>query len=74
MAERMFEFQYEPGEELVFRFRPPKLNILPKAAKGHIKEANKEFLLALRSMLDDAIECIEKEETKKSGPKKIKVE
>lgn len=75
MNERIFEYEYRPGEELVLRLRPPKIQILPPEAREHFRAARRELLLALRSLLDSAIEALEKRE--KKGPKartKIKVE
>lgn len=34
---------------------------IPNEVKGHLRAANKEVLLACRAMLDNAIECLEKQ-------------
>ena len=56
MAEKILEVEYQPGEELVLRFKAPGLTIIPEAARGHFKTARRETLLALRNLLDSAIE------------------
>ena len=45
---------------------------VPEDTKKHIKNARKEFLLAIRSIIDKKIESLEK--SKKSEVKKVKVE
>jgi len=44
-------------------------------AVGHLFQAKKEFLLAMRSLIDAKIEALEKKEKKKTAQKKkIKIE
>jgi len=75
MAEKVFEIEYHPGEELVLRFKEPILTIVPEASRGHFRTAHKEMLLALRSLLDKAIERAEEaEKTKAKERTKIEVE
>jgi len=45
---------------------------VPEDTKNHLKNARKEFLLALRSVIDKKIESLEK--SKKTTVKKVKVE
>jgi len=72
MAERVFEVEREPGEEVVIRIRLPKLS---GAARGHLKSARKEGLLALRSLIDAAIERAERtEKPRERKREKVKVE
>jgi len=59
MTERIFEVEHEPGEEVVIRIRLPKFS---ESARGHLRSAHKEGLLALRSLIDAAIERAEKAE------------
>ena len=68
MGERIFEVEYRPGEELVLRIKVPTGKLLPEATRSHIRMARKEVLLGLRSLLDSAIESLEKRE--KEGEKK----
>ena len=55
-AKRLLEIQYKPGEEVVFRFNTQRVRLLPESTRGHLRNANKEFLLALRTVLDRSIE------------------
>ena len=66
MSEKIFEVEHQPGEEVVLRFKVPRPTIIPEAARGHLKTAHKEMLLALRSLLDSAIERTERAETTKT--------
>lgn len=75
MAEKVFEIEYHPGGEIVLHFKAPALSIMPEAAKGHFRTAHKEMLLALRSLLDKAIERVEEaEKTQAKERTKIEVE
>ena len=73
MAERMFEVEYHPGEEVVLRFKVSGLPFVPEATKGHFRMARKEMLLALRSLLDKTIEQAEEAE-KPKAKKRTKIE
>jgi len=73
MAERIFEIEHQPGEEVVLRFKVPGLPFVPEATKGHFRMAHKEMLLALRSLLDRAIERAEEAE-KTKAKKRTKIE
>ena len=73
MAERIFEIEHHPGEEVVLRFKLPGLSIMPEATRSHLRMAGKEALLALRSLLDRAIEQAEKAE-KPKAKKRTKIE
>ena len=79
MSDSIFEVEYHPGEEVVLRFKSPRFRCLPDSTKQHLSVARKEMLLALRSMLDRAIErAIERMEepgeTKERKRSKIKVQ
>ena len=75
MTERVFEVEYHPGKEVVLRFKAPRLSVMPDETRGHFKSAHKEILLALRSLLDKAIEGTEEaEKTKSKRRTKIEVE
>lgn len=73
MGERIFEVEYRPGEEVVLRFKMPKARLLPETTRSHVRIAQKELLLGLRSLLDSAIESIEKRE-KEVEKKREKIE
>jgi len=73
MTQKLVEVEVNQ-EELVVRFRPPRTS-LPPEARAHMLNAGKEFLLAMRTMLDTAIETCEKvAEGKPKARSKIKVE
>ncbi len=75
MSDSIFEVEYHPREEVVLRFKSPRFRGLPDATKQHLLVARKEMLLALRSMLDRAIERMEEPgETKGRKRNKIKVQ
>ncbi len=57
-SDSLFQFEYHPGGEIVIRLKSPR-NLLPEAVQGHLESAGKEVLLALRDMLDKAIEKTE---------------
>ncbi len=79
MGEKILEVEHKPGEEYVLRFRPHQLGWLPEETKSHVYKARKEMLLALRSLIDRAIERVEEGEKgegkgKKKGRTKIEIE
>jgi hypothetical protein len=57
-----FEYEYKPGDELVLRFRRPVIDLIPCEARDHLMVAQKEFLLALRSLVDAALSRLEEHE------------
>jgi hypothetical protein len=59
---RPFEYEYRPGDELVLRFRRPVIDLIPCEALDHLMAAQKEFLLALRGLVDAAIARMEDSE------------
>ncbi|HNT24990.1 MAG TPA: hypothetical protein PKM21_11530 [Anaerolineales bacterium] len=52
----------------------PRLMFLPKEAREHLRTARREQLLALRSLLDTAIEQLEKEEKPRHKAERVEVE
>jgi hypothetical protein len=72
MTGGIIEWEHRAGEEFILRFKPPLGRVVTDEAKGHIRAARKEILLALRSLVDAAIARIE--ESKKASPTKIEVE
>ena len=79
MGEKILEVEHEPGEEYVIRFRPHRLRWLPEETRGHVHKARKEMLLALRSVIDRAIERVEEREKgegkgRKKGRTRIEIE
>lgn len=75
MSNSVFEVEYHPEGEVVLRFKLPKVRGFPDSTKQHLLVVRKEMLLALRSMLDRAIERMEEPgETKGRKRSKIKVQ
>jgi len=75
MGERIFEVEHESGEEFVLRFRPHRIGWLPEETRSHLFGARREMLLALRSLIDRAIERVdEKEKAEGKGRSKIEIE
>ncbi|MBI2165928.1 MAG: hypothetical protein HYU29_05945 [Chloroflexi bacterium] len=62
MAKGMFEVSYAPGGEIILRFRPKELRVLPEDTKDHMKAASREFLLAFRTFLDACVTRVEQAE------------
>ena len=52
----------------------PRLLFLPEEARQHLRAARREQLLALRSLLDKAIERAEKPEKPKRKAERVKVD
>ncbi|RLC73217.1 MAG: hypothetical protein DRI26_01320 [Chloroflexi bacterium] len=74
MAEKLFSLERGPEGELIVHLKHPRLWILPEF-RGHLRSAGKEVLLAFRSLLDETISAIEKEEKQRSRKRtEIKVE
>lgn len=56
-----------------FFYRMNPLNLLPTETRGHVVAAQKEMLLAVRSLVDEAIKCVEESE-KPRTKKRTKIE
>ncbi len=75
MSDSIFEVEYHPGEEVVLRFKLPRFRGFSDSTKQHLLVVRKEMLLALRSVLDRAIERMEEPgETKGRRRSKIEVQ
>ena len=72
---RVVDFDYSKDEGFVIRIRPDRLRVAPKETRQHLFRASKEFLLALRSLVDSAIERIEAEEQREETrrPRRVAV-
>ena len=53
--EQGLEIEREKEGEYIIRFKGPKLNLGSDLTGGHLNEAKKEVLLAVRSLIDKAI-------------------
>ena len=74
MSDSMFEISFQPGEEVVIRLRAPDLKMMKGETVQHLIGAKKEMLLALRSLLDEAINKAEAAAAPKEEKTRIKVE
>jgi hypothetical protein len=52
----------------------PRLLFLPKETRDHLRAARREHLLALGSLLDHAVERLEKEEKPRRQAERVEVE
>ena len=68
MKDSIIEIEHRPGGEIVLRFKSPGISAIPAETIAHFVTAQKEMLLALRSLLDSAIKYAEQAE--KPGTKK----
>jgi len=53
--EHGLEVEHEEGGEYILRFKAPQLKLDSDLTGGHLKEAKKEILLAMRSLIDKLI-------------------
>jgi hypothetical protein len=73
MAGRLLEIDCNRDEGLTIRLKPRTLSLLPESTRGHLRAANKELLLALRSVIDSAIEYTEQQEQRGRPRRRIQV-
>jgi len=57
--EQGIELERAGEGEYVLRFKIPQIKITPDPTGGHLKQAKKEVLLAVRSLIDKAIKVEE---------------
>ncbi|XUX00216.1 MAG: hypothetical protein TUN42_10050 [Dehalogenimonas sp.] len=74
MSDSMFEISFQPGEEVVIRLRAPNLKMMKGETAQHIIGAKREMLMALRSLLDEAITKTEAAGATSEEKTRIKVE
>jgi len=73
MAARLLEIDCNRDDGLTIRLKPRTLRLLPESTRGHLRAANKELLLALRSVIDSAIEYTEQREQRARPHRRIQV-
>jgi len=59
--EHGLEVEHEEGGEYILRFKAPQIKLDSDLTGGHLKQAKKEVLLAVRSLIDKAIDVEEKD-------------
>jgi hypothetical protein len=75
MPKGSIEWEYNPDDGLVLHVRPMFRQLLSEQTRGHVRASRKEMLLALRSLIDVAVDKMEeKEKASGKGRTKIKVE
>ena len=67
---RILEVSSGDDGEIILKLAPPKR--LPEHTQAHLREASKEALMTLRSIIDEAIKRLEPE--KGEAPRKIDIE
>ena len=68
---RFIEASYDTEEGFTLRLKP--FHLMPDSTRGHLVAANKELLLALRSVLDEAIARAEERGRPPRRPRKVEV-
>ncbi|MBI2172179.1 MAG: hypothetical protein HYU30_09240 [Chloroflexi bacterium] len=58
---RLLEVDYDREDGVVIHVRPRALRLFPRESARHWRSANKEMLLAFRSLLDSVIERVDPE-------------
>ncbi|MEK7778167.1 MAG: hypothetical protein AAB303_06035 [Chloroflexota bacterium] len=66
-ARRLLEVEYSRDEGMVVHVRPRMMRLVPHEARIHWRNAGREYLLAMRSLLDAAIEGMPSEEPGEPG-------
>jgi hypothetical protein len=69
----MLEVDCNRNEGLTIKIKPVTLGMASGSALGHLRAANKELLLALRSVIDSAIEYTEQKESGARPARRIQV-
>ena len=73
MAESPFEIHYSPGKELILKVKSPMVSeLIPEDVRQHYWKARKEMMMALRGILDKAIEKVDEKSKPKASRKKKK--
>ena len=69
MSDSIFEVEHHPDGATVLRVKSPKSWKMSDSTMQHLSAAQKEILLALRGMIDKAIEITEEFEKPKAKRK-----
>ena len=71
--DKMFEYESGSEGEVILKFRLPRVDLFPKGAGDHFRNAQKELLLAFLSYIDAAVERVERPEQERQGRTRIEV-
>ena len=75
MTRSFVEINYNSKDGFTLHVRPKDLNLIPEPTLKHARNAGKEILLAMRSIVDQAIERVEEpREGKPPRRRRIKIE
>ena len=75
MLKGSIEWEHDPKEGLTIRFKPSFGKAMSSETRSHVRAARKEMLLVIRSLIDAAVERMEKGEKKPGQARaRIKVE
>jgi hypothetical protein len=74
MGDSLFEVEYRPGEEVVLRFKSPTFPKVSDKTKQRLLTTKKDVLVAIRDMIDKAIEKTEEQAKPKGKKAKTKIE
>ncbi len=75
MAKGSIEWELDPGKELVIRFRPPMMGNGGEIIR-HTRAARKEMLMAVRGLIDIAVQQMDQADkrTTEKRTRKVTVE
>lgn len=73
MASQLLEIHCSREEGLSITVNPSTVGLLSESTRVHLRAANKELLLALRSVIDSVIEYTEEKQQRARRPRRIQV-
>ncbi|MCX6023707.1 MAG: hypothetical protein NTZ05_18645 [Chloroflexi bacterium] len=71
---KMFDMERNDDGSMTFTVRPPKLDFEPGGVAAHVLAAQKEMLLAVRSLLDGALAATDKREKGTGGSRRTRID
>jgi hypothetical protein len=74
MGDSFFEVEHRPGGEVVIRFKSPTFPKVSNETKQRLMTTKKDVLVAIRNMVDKAIEKMEEQAKPKGKKAKTKIE
>jgi hypothetical protein len=74
MGDSFFEVEHRPNGEVVIRFKSPNFPKMSDEAKHRLMTTKKDVLVAIRKMVDKAIEKTDEQAKPKGKKAKTKIE
>ena len=71
---KMFDMERNDDGSMTFTVRPPKLDFEPGGVASHVLAAQKEMLLAVRSLLDGALAATDKMENRTDSSRRTRID